>query len=335
MNYEQRLDDLITIQNKRSILSNFKYAIKKDENIFKLNKLILSLKNADDIDSMERMDKYYFEKNLIGYQEILEKLFLLSKNQINDNAFDLLKSCKVLPDYEGRTLLTILSYLPIVRLINQYLKYVEINEKVNNHHKNKNEIKASWLKEDSNMFRQDGLLKTRVPNYIFEDEQLEIIFLQEKIDSINIEELKNDISSLLEHMNENISVIEIIGLELWESSIITDEIITVITSEIINKSNLLLNENIDKIDFNFSKLIDDELKMFLYKEGFFTPGKHIQYDCSSKILTIKLSGDATEKLDVFKNYSVIYKEWNIKEFLNYDKDNFILKYNVIKEKGKI
>lgn len=124
--FTKEKEEMRILINAKTYLQNFIYRIRKDENMKKfLSELIDNIKHYD---SMERMDKYYFEND---FKEVYEVLHILYAGLISDSgikkktAVEMIECCSVFPDNIGRETISLLSYIPIIDLFREELSYQE------------------------------------------------------------------------------------------------------------------------------------------------------------------------------------------------------------------
>jgi hypothetical protein len=128
--FDKENKELQTIISQNQVIQNISHKLIHDKNSKDFfNKLIYNIENYE---SIERMDRVYFEKN---FKEMFKTLYLFYKALTLNNKLKNLNSkeikipCRVFPDYIGQRFMILISNLPIMELFYEELKYKEIFNK--------------------------------------------------------------------------------------------------------------------------------------------------------------------------------------------------------------
>jgi hypothetical protein len=118
--FKNELEELSIIINSKTIIQNILYKLSHDRNvIYFLDNVV---ENAKKYDGLERMEKYYFNKELTEMYELLNNLIyvLLQESPTkNKTSVEILEPCSVLPDNGGLSLIRKLGYFPLIQLLEE------------------------------------------------------------------------------------------------------------------------------------------------------------------------------------------------------------------------
>lgn len=199
--YSEELVAVKNIYNRKTVLQNFVYKLNLDRNISDfLEQLSEKAKNYD---SLEHMDKYYFERKLKAYSNVLNNLLILMEcveTISSHSAEEISKDCRVLPDSTGKELMYFLGYLPLIEAIKRKSDFVTFFKK------KKEEVSDEMKKfYNTKLFDKKSWHYDHFPSNksIVDNETLKkkIEFEKEHYESSMKGELENAISMLSELIN--------------------------------------------------------------------------------------------------------------------------------------
>lgn len=224
MIFNNETQQMKNIINAKNIVQNFSYKIRNDMNSKDFfENVIQKIKNYE---SLERMEKYYFEKDLIAMREVLHLLYsgLQSIDYIKTKtAQEMIKACNVFPDYIGRRMIMQISYIPLIDLFYEDLKYKEfINKKTNLEERNC----GGTILEDQQerLFNKKSIFNNKFPkdedfiDYKMRNNFIEI--LENKYNDKRKEEIANALNILLLHYENSKNIDEtivLIGATYWDN----------------------------------------------------------------------------------------------------------------------
>lgn len=168
--FEKEKEQLSVIINSKSIIQNISYKLSKDKNsIDFFENLITNIKNYWNMDNnvtKERMHNYYFLNDLKEMYKILNFLNQslrsvdLTKNK---TAEEIAKCCSVFPDHIGERIIISLSYLPIINLFYEKIKYLNyVSSYVDLDKKTMGETVLEYQKD--RLFNKDSLFGNKFPD---------------------------------------------------------------------------------------------------------------------------------------------------------------------------
>lgn len=313
--YSKELEELNIVFNSQNVLVKTTRKLINDLNsqhFFK--ELIENIKKYDDLNNVEL---YRFKDDVKSMYKILIHLYLnLKKEKLTseENYENMIKSCRVFPDFIGRDMIKLISYLPILKLIKTKIEYEEyIEQKLDLNDK----ITISYMEEQQErLFGEDSI----VSNKFLEDEEFKDFKM--KNDYVNkIEKeynlIKKDLNSCIKHLIELYEKVEdleefkiIIGSVQWEKnqSLKTDLLSLKVIEEIL-KMVKTYNDKKTNILKEIYDLLTEKLKMVVpnHKELI------IEYKNKKSIFTFKNDDVLTkemikeiEKIIIIKSKKEIY-----------------------------
>lgn len=274
--YSKEIENMVAMTNYNAFAFNLSLKIKKDLNIMNfLNNLFENTKNYD-INSCS-CENYDFENNV---KEINDLLMLFLKSLKSDSYIksqsskDMIKACKVFPDYGGRTIIKLLSFLPLINLLSKkirYKNYILENPKLidNNYGINLDIIR----KEEVLEIEVSKKIKKILPDEEFVNYKLKSEYINnfEKYYNEDIKEnLDNFINNLIElyKNSENNKDLLIIGKVIWDNDfnkVLSNEEYFFskykeIKEEILNNEKLAIDFVEPKIKKHINRIINDNLE---------------------------------------------------------------------------
>ena len=117
MFFEENKKSLKDLINEKYVIMNTISTLCSDLNI--KNFLETFSEKANSIENLEHMESFYFKKNVIEYQELINLLFHASfKSQIlkEHDPEEIIKRARVLHDSAGKNLMYFIGFLPLLNL---------------------------------------------------------------------------------------------------------------------------------------------------------------------------------------------------------------------------
>lgn len=202
MMFEKEKEKLSAIINSKNVLQNLIYKLTHDLNSKDFfDNVVESVRNYD---SLERMKAYDFRNDVKEMREVLHYLYraLQSDYYIKDKSSqELAKCCNVFPDHVGEKTIILLSYIPIIDLFEENLKYEE-------YFKNEVDLEREFMgqtyqeKQQSDLFKKTIFSKTFPEDEKFIDYELRnkyVKHLKEEYQDSRKEEIQDAIALLLSH----------------------------------------------------------------------------------------------------------------------------------------
>ncbi len=124
--FEKEKEQMNVIIQSRYIIQNITYKLTNDKNSISFFDNVIE--NVRGYESLERMEKYYFENDLKEMRQVLGLLYksLQTDTYIkNKTAEEMIKCCNVFPDNIGKRTIILISYIPIIELFFEDLLYKE------------------------------------------------------------------------------------------------------------------------------------------------------------------------------------------------------------------
>lgn len=285
MIYNNETQQMKNIINAKSIVQNFSYKIRNDLNSKHFFENIV--KNIRNYASLERMEKYYFEKDLIAMREVLHLLYsgLQSIDYIKrKTAQEMIKACNVFPDYIGKRMIMQISYIPLIDLFYEDFKYREfIDKKINLEVRNC----GGTILEDQQerLFNKKSIFNNKFPkdedfiDYKMRNNYVDI--LKQEYDDKRKEEISFALNILLLQYENSKNIEEtsvLIGATYWENKqkvqstkiqSFKDALEAMVCAfdkdknEKINKLEIILNDKISQI---INPIGIEELKLTVENE---------------------------------------------------------------------
>lgn len=160
--YNTENDSLSILINSKAILQNISHKLANDKNSIEFFATLVS--NIENYDSLERMEKYYFENDFRAMFKTLRLFYrgLQSDDYIKAVSSEkLIKCCNVFPDHIGERIVMQISHLPIMELLYEDLKYREFLEKLTSGDAGMGQTMKEYQEE--RLF-SDGLLSVKFPD---------------------------------------------------------------------------------------------------------------------------------------------------------------------------
>jgi hypothetical protein len=118
--FKDEIKQLNTLLNSKNIFQNTMYKLRNDRNVSYFLKNLVE--NAVNYDSLERMDKYDFNKQLEEMHEILNMIFYTALRTYptqGKTAEEIMEPCMIFSDHIGLAFIKQFSYFPIIQLLEQ------------------------------------------------------------------------------------------------------------------------------------------------------------------------------------------------------------------------
>jgi hypothetical protein len=202
MVYENDIKNASVLLNAKNVMMNFLYKVKNDKNINYFLANIYDLSNK--YEELEHMEKYYFRDNVKDTLKVLHHLFIGFReiNYIKEkSAKDMIKPCIVLSDHNGESLIRYISYIPILKLLNEKKEYEElIKEKMDFDSEKKHFF--DYESEQKRKIFGSGFGTVKFPkdsdltNYRLKNEHIE--FREKEYKESRKEEISESISKIIE-----------------------------------------------------------------------------------------------------------------------------------------
>ena len=248
--FDKENEQLSILFNSKNILQNISYKLENDRNsIYFFENLISNIENYD---NLPRMQKYYFDNDFKAMYKTLKMFYRGFQSDIRFkkmDASDMLKCCKAFPDHIGERIIGLISYIPIMDLFYEKLKYVEFINK-------KSSSVENMKKYQSEKLFSDGLLSKTFPNddsfidYKLKNEYLSK--LEVEYETTRKEEISTALSIMINMYNgsENIEETKInIGSAYWQRKIdISTDNTSALKKVIEGMSKAMRKSNDEKLD---------------------------------------------------------------------------------------
>lgn len=222
-NYKEEMLSMVAILNLRTIILNIQHKLISDHNVKKIFDLIPRYTN--DYSDLSWNDRYFFEKEV---PELLLTLNTLMQVLLNNEEYakipseDFIIKCKHFPDSNGRTFMHLFSYIPLLILIDEDLKYKEAMRYNSDEY-----VESAKKYQDEQIFNDRGLFKI---NKFPDDENLIDYSLQHRVRQIRVKEyesyrkneIKNELNILVKKITSSENFINDrveLGCIFWDSKI--------------------------------------------------------------------------------------------------------------------
>jgi len=220
--FNEEKEQMKMIINSNAIIQNISYKLAHDLNTISFFEKLID--NIKEYDSMERMDKYHFDKDFVEIRSVLHLLYrsLRANSMTQDkDAEKIVKCCNIFPDNIGKRIIMFISYIPILDLFHEKHQYLTYFGK-------KIDLEASMMGETYLEHQEDRLFGKSVfnPKFPSEDDFIDyklrnrfVDKLEEEYNGGRKEEIESALSLLLETYNTNASREEVsilIGSTYWD-----------------------------------------------------------------------------------------------------------------------
>lgn len=124
MIFDKEKEQMKHLINAKNLLQNFSYKIQHDLNSKNFFENVVS--NIKNYETLERMEKYHFENDIKEMREVLHLLYsgLQTDDYIKSKTSkEMIKCCNVFPDNIGKRMIIQISFIPLIDLFYEDLKY--------------------------------------------------------------------------------------------------------------------------------------------------------------------------------------------------------------------
>lgn len=199
--FQKETEQLNIINNTKNIIMSILYKLKNDKNVsYFLENLIYHCSNYE---NLEHMEKYYFEKELEEMNKILSLyIYSLKRNYPTKDctAEEIIEPCIILNDYYGLSLMRIIGYYPLIKIMQEKVKYLST---IKNHLKQE-DLEFYQSEQQKKLFSGSKFYPTFPENKSFTNYELQNKHI-EKIKE-EYETKKDDIQFAINTIIENMDV---------------------------------------------------------------------------------------------------------------------------------
>lgn len=220
--FDEEKEKMRSIINAKQIIENISYKLAHDLNsIAFFNEVVDNIENYS---SLERMKKYYFDRNLEEMRDVLHLLYhtLLTNSPIKEKtAEEIVKCCNIFPDNIGKRIIILLSYIPLIDLFYEDLQY---HKYFKNYTNLENKMMGETMLEHQHdrLFKESIFSKTFPKDEEFIDYELRNKFvnnLKKKYENVRENEISEALALILAHYKDNNNSEKIkvlIGSTYWD-----------------------------------------------------------------------------------------------------------------------